>query len=37
LAKIRCPYCQQAAMSWLHVVGLTAVALLAVFYLLRFF
>lgn len=35
LSKLRCPYCRQSAMSWLHVGVITAFAAAALFYLLK--
>lgn len=37
LLRIRCPYCQQSAMSWLHIILITAFAMTAIFYLLKTF
>jgi hypothetical protein len=34
-SKLRCPYCRQSAMSWLHVGVITAFAVTALFYLLK--
>jgi hypothetical protein len=34
-SKLRCPYCRQPAMSWLHVGGIAAFAAAALFYLLK--
>lgn len=37
LREIRCPYCHQSAMSWLHLILITALAGGAIFYLLKIF
>ena len=37
LWKLRCPYCFQSAVSWLHILVITVVSVTAVFYLLRSF
>jgi hypothetical protein len=35
-SKLRCPYCRQPAMSWLHVGGIiTAFAAAVLFYVLK--
>jgi len=37
LRKIRCPYCRQSAVSWLHRIIIAAVAVTVLFYLLKTF
>lgn len=37
LWDMRCPYCHQSTLNWPHVLAITVVAALAVFYLLRVF
>lgn len=34
---MRCPYCREPSVSWLHRVVIAALAVTAVFYLLRAF
>lgn len=35
LSKLKCPYCREAAMSWLHIAVIAAFAITTVFYVLR--
>lgn len=37
LSKLRCPYCRQSSVSWLHVGVVTAFAVTAFVYLLKNF
>jgi RNA polymerase subunit RPABC4/transcription elongation factor Spt4 len=37
LNEIKCPYCRRSSISWLHIIGITAVAGSAIFYLLKVF
>lgn len=37
LSELRCPYCRQRALGWLHVGGITALGATAFVYLLRIF
>lgn len=37
LSELRCPYCRQFALGWLHVSGMTAAGVTAFVYLLRVF
>lgn len=37
MSMMKCPYCRQAAMSWLHIVVITAFGVTTMFCLLKFF
>ena len=37
LWEIRCPYCRQSAMNWLHIVLVSVFAVMTVIYLLKIF
>ena len=34
--EMRCPYCHQSVMSWLHIVIIAAFAATTIFYLFKF-
>jgi uncharacterized OB-fold protein len=35
LSKVRCPYCRESGMSWLHIVLITAFGAMILFYILK--
>lgn len=35
LTEIRCPYCHESAMSWLHYIVIVAFAATTIFFLLK--
>ncbi len=37
LKQLKCHYCRQSALSWLHHIALAAFAVTTIFYLMKFF
>ncbi len=34
--EMKCPYCHQSAMSWLHIIVIVVLAVPTIFYMLKF-